>query len=93
MDDLRPPFGVAAVPKEEEMRHFKKLAPAAVAAAAMIALVGSGTASADKLCSTTVDPCPGAAGQAWPAGTTLDFSVKPGTSANWNPTGIEEANI
>jgi len=54
------------------MKYVRMLALAAVAAAALMAFVGAGTASATKLCSTTVDPCP--AGQHWPVGTTLDFS-------------------
>jgi hypothetical protein len=61
------------------MRYVKMLALAAVAVGALMAFVGAGTASATKLCSTTVDPCP--AGQHWPSGTEIDFSLVPGGSA------------
>lgn len=60
------------------MKHLKMLAFAAVAPAAFTASTGAGTASATVLCSTTVEPCPGA--QKWPVGTIIDFSLEPGTS-------------
>jgi hypothetical protein len=63
------------------------LALAAVAAGALMAFIGAGTASASKLCSTTVDPCP--AGQHWPIGTPIDFSLKKETSANLTNTAGE----
>lgn len=62
------------------MKYAKMLALAAVAAGALMAFIGAGTASASKLCSTTVDPCP--AGQHWPVNTVLDFSIPSGFSAN-----------
>jgi hypothetical protein len=62
------------------MKYAKMLALAAVAAGALMAFIGAGTASASVICSTTADPCP--AGQAWPNGTTIEFSLKSGTSAN-----------
>jgi len=62
------------------MKYAKMLALAAVAAGALMAFVGAGTASATVLCSTTADPCP--AGQSWPATTPLDFSIPSGSSAN-----------
>lgn len=55
------------------MKYAKMLALAAVAAGALMAFIGAGTASATVLCSTTVTPCP--VGQDWPAGTTIDFSA------------------
>ncbi len=62
------------------MRYVKMLALAAVAAGALMAFIGAGTASATVLCSTTADPCP--AGQSWPANTAIDFSIPSGASAN-----------
>jgi hypothetical protein len=58
------------------MRYLKILGLAAVTAAALTAILGAGSASATVLCSTTADPCP--AGQDWPVGTTLDWSIVPG---------------
>jgi len=70
------------------MKHLKMLALAAVAAGALMAFVGAGTASATVLCSTTVEPCP--AGQKWPANTLMDMSVPSGNSINWVNTSNEE---
>jgi hypothetical protein len=61
--------------KEAVMKYLKMLVLAAVAPSALMAFFGAGTASATKLCSTTVDPCP--AGQHWPAGTEIDLSLVP----------------
>jgi hypothetical protein len=61
------------------MRYVKMLALAAVAVGAMMAFIGAGTASASKICSTAVNPCP--AGQHWPKGIKIDFSLVPGGSA------------
>jgi hypothetical protein len=57
---------------------MKMLGLAAVAAAALMAFVGAGTASAKEgvLCSTTSNPC----NSKWAVGTVLDFSLKSGTS-------------
>jgi hypothetical protein len=55
------------------MRYVKMLALAAVAVGAMMAFIGAGTASASKLCSTKVDPCP--AGQSWPVNTEPLFTL------------------
>jgi hypothetical protein len=55
------------------MKYLKMLALAAVAAGALMAFIGAGTASASKLCSTTTDPCT----SPW-ANQTLDFSIAPG---------------
>ena len=60
------------------MRYLKILGLAVVAAAAYATIAGAGTASATVLCSTTADPCP--AGQKWPAGLTLDWSIPSGNS-------------
>jgi hypothetical protein len=51
------------------MKHVSTFTLAAVAAAALMAFVGVGTASASKLCSTTTDPCT----SPW-ANQTMDFS-------------------
>jgi hypothetical protein len=61
------------------MRYMKMLGLAAVAAAALMAFVGAGTASAKEgvLCSTTSNPC----NSKWAVNTVLDFSLKSGTSA------------
>jgi len=66
------------------MKYAKMLALAAVAAGALMAFIGAGTASATVLCSTTAEPCP--AGQNWAAGTTLDFSIPSGSSAKLTTT-------
>ncbi len=69
------------------MKYAKMLALAAVAAGALMAFIGAGTASATKLCSTTVDPCP--AGQHVVAGTVLHFTLASGTKALLTETGGE----
>ncbi len=60
------------------MRYLKTLGLVAVAASALIAVIGAGSASATVLCSTTADPCP--PGQDWPVNTTLDWSIPAGGS-------------
>jgi len=60
------------------MKHLKTLGAALIAAAALTALFGAGSASATVICSTTADPCP--AGQAWPNATVLDWSIPSGSS-------------
>lgn len=74
------------------MKYAKMLALAAVAASALMAFIGAGTASASTLCSTTVKPgaCPEA--QKWPKGTILDFSLSPETSAELRETGAPDGN-
>jgi hypothetical protein len=62
------------------VKYLKMLGLAAIAAAALAAFAGSGTASATVLCSTA-NPCP--AGQNWPASTVFDFSLEPETSLVW----------
>jgi hypothetical protein len=59
------------------MKYVKMLALAAVAAGALMAFIGAGTASATVLCSTTVEPCPSnqKVGEI-----ELDFSVPSGGS-------------
>jgi hypothetical protein len=66
------------------MKYLKMLALVAVAVGAMMAFIGAGTASASKLCSTKVEPCP--AGQHWPSGTEFDFSLL-GSSAETDTAG------
>jgi hypothetical protein len=63
------------------MKYLKMLGLAAIAGAALAAFVGTGTASATVLCSTTTSPCPEA--QKYPKGTRIGFSLKSGTSLVW----------
>jgi len=70
------------------MKHLKTLGAALVAAAALAALFGAGSASATVLCSTTADPCP--AGQAWPNTTILDWSIPSGNSITQKDTSGNE---
>jgi hypothetical protein len=65
------------------MKHVKMLALAAVAAGALMAFIGAGTASATVLCSTTAETCPTA--QKWGA-IPLDFSLVKEGSANLTET-------
>jgi hypothetical protein len=65
------------------MKHVKMLGLAVVAAAALMAFVGAGTASANgRICSTATNPC----GSPWPTGTFIEFSLKSGTSARLTTT-------
>lgn len=66
------------------MKYVKMLALAALAAGALMALIGSGTASAAVICSTTLDPCP--ITQKWPGNTAIDFSIVAGQSAHLETT-------
>lgn len=61
------------------MKYLKMLALAAVAAGALTAFIGAGTASASTFCSTTVESCPSA--QKWPVNEILEFTLTSGTSA------------
>ena len=61
------------------MKYIKMLGLAAVAASALMAFIGAGAASATVLCSATENNC--AAGNKWPLGATLSFSLKKGSSA------------
>jgi hypothetical protein len=63
------------------MKHLKTLGLAVIAAAALMAIAGTGTASATVLCSTTASPCPEA--QKYPVGTRIGFSLASGTSLRW----------
>jgi hypothetical protein len=69
--------------REKTMKHLKTLVLAAVAAGALMAFFGAGTASATVLCSTTIETCPTA--QKWGA-IPLDFSLVKGGSANLTET-------
>jgi len=60
------------------MRYAKMLALAAMAAGALMAFIGAGTASANVVCSTNESPCP--AGQKWPDHiANVDFSSEGST--------------
>jgi hypothetical protein len=67
------------------MKYIKMLGLAAVAAMALMA-VGAGTASATVLCETTTNTT--TCGSAWdvPSGTSLEFSIKSGTTATLRDT-------
>jgi hypothetical protein len=69
------------------MKTVKILGLAAVVAAALIAFVGVGTASAGGvLCEIKEAKCP--AGSKWPVKTLLDFELEGGTEAKvWSPEG------
>lgn len=69
------------------MKYIKMLGLAAIAAAALMAIAGAGSASATIFCSTTASPCPGA--QKWPVKTRLEFSLSSGTSLTWINGGEE----
>jgi hypothetical protein len=65
------------------MKYVKMLGLAAVAAMALMAFAGAGTASADGvLCSTATNPCT----SPWAVGTVIDFSLQSGTSAHLEDT-------
>ena len=72
------------------MKYLKTLALAAVAAGALMAFIGAGTASASEVCSTAVSPCP--FGQRWGV-TPFIFSLKSGTSALLKETGAEGGTL
>jgi hypothetical protein len=62
------------------MKYVKMLGLAAIAAAALTAFVGAGTASAETtLCAVNTSPCP--AGSAYGTGTTINAQLKAGTHA------------
>lgn len=64
------------------MRYMKMLGLAAVAAAAMMAFVGAGSASATVLCHSESTPCT----EKWKAGTEPRFIVRPGGAGIWTTT-------
>jgi hypothetical protein len=67
------------------MKYLKMLGLTAVAAMAVMAFVGAGTASASKICSTTTDPCT----SPWANGTVIDFSLAESATLETNPTSGE----
>jgi len=69
------------------MKYVKMLALAAVAAGALMAFIGAGTASASVFCSTATNPCT----SRWP-NTTVDFSLASGTSAEFREDPGETLN-
>ena len=66
------------------MNYLKMLGLAAVAAAALMAIVGASTATATVLCDSTSTPCP--ENEKWKVGTTVRFTVRSGTSGVWTDT-------
>lgn len=64
------------------MKHVKMLGLAAAAAAALMAIVGAGSASADRLCSQNQTPCEAA--NVMPAGTIYTATLKEGTEMKWS---------
>jgi len=54
------------------MKHLKMLGAVALAALALIAFLGTGSASATVLCKTATNPCL----EKWPAGTQLDLGLE-----------------
>ena len=64
------------------MKYLKMLGIAAVAAMALMAFAGAGTASATVLCHSTSTPCT----EKWKTGTEPRFTVKPGTAGIWETT-------
>lgn len=69
------------------MKYLKMLGLTAVAAAALMALVGTGTASATVACKVTETPC--ASSNEWELGTKGLATLKAGTSAVMKSTGGE----
>jgi hypothetical protein len=68
------------------MKLVKMLGLAAVAAAALMAFIGAGTASAaGTVCSTATNPCT----SRWATPTAMEFSLKSGTSARLTTTAGE----
>lgn len=69
------------------MKYLKMLGLAAVAAAALMAFVGAGTASANgRLCSTKPEPVTSHCTSPWATGTIIEFSLKSGSSAKLTDT-------
>jgi hypothetical protein len=70
------------------MKYLKMLGLAAVAAMALMAFVGAGTASATVLCKTQLTTGCAASGWDYPAGTTIDATLKsPTSTATLETTG------
>jgi hypothetical protein len=68
------------------MKYLKMFGLAAITAAAVMAFVGAGTASATgRLCSTATNPCT----SPWTVPQEIDFSLKSGTSAKLTTTSGE----
>jgi len=64
------------------MKYVKTIGLAALAVAAIMAIAGTGTASATVFCHATSSPC----AEKWKAGTEPRFIVKPGTAGIWGDT-------
>jgi hypothetical protein len=63
------------------MKYLKTLGLAAIAATALVALLGAGTASATVLCKAVESPC--SLANKYGVGTRIGFSLKAGTSLRW----------
>jgi len=61
------------------MKYLKMFGLAAVAAVALMAIAGAGSASATVLCHKAESPC----SQKWSFGTETEFVVRPETTARW----------
>lgn len=64
------------------MKYLKILGLAALAAMALAALLGTGSASATVLCKTKTTPCT----SKWTKGTQIEFNLTAATSALWKTT-------
>jgi hypothetical protein len=64
------------------MKYVKMIGLAALAVSALMAIAGTGTASATVFCHATSSPC----AEKWKAGTEPRFIVKPGTAGIWSDT-------
>lgn len=63
------------------MKYLKTLGLAAIAATALMAFLGAGTASATVLCSAAESPC--SLAHKYSVGTRIGFSLASGTSLRW----------
>lgn len=67
------------------MQHRKILSLAAAAILVVVALAGAGTASATRLCSTNVSPCP--TGNIYGSNTSISAALKSGTTSKVTTSG------
>ena len=67
------------------MKYLKMIGLAAIAAVALMAITGAGTASATVFCHSTSTSC----AEKWVKGTEPRFTVRPGGAGTWRTTGGE----